>query len=72
MDSGIENYLKHWCGYFVISYLTFWYFIQRLAFISFLIILLLGTHRIFSAWRLLLFLLFVISDFFCFVMFLIE
>ena len=46
-------------GSFVVSYFAFYHYISRLDFVLFLAFILLpGTQRIFSAWRLLLFLLF--------------
>ena len=46
-------------GSFVVSYFSFYNYISRLGFISFLgFVLLRGTKRVFSVWRLLLFLLF--------------
>ena len=46
-------------GSFVGSYFAFYHFISRLDFVLFLAFILFpGTQRIFSAWRLLLFLLF--------------
>ena len=63
MSVLIEDKIASGTGSFVVPYFVFYYYINRLGFISFLAFILLPrTQRMFSGWRLLLFLLL-----FCFV-----